>query len=184
MKNLKIAKVVSFLALALVVAGAAVFVLLFEKKTAFAEKNKAEQVFDFRNDKMPWEETRAFSVPEFPGVSFKWTSSDIFADGESLYYGMPVWSVYLTDLNGDGLREIVSEASMGSGIVDQRVYAYDYADKKCYVLENRFVSDFSLFIKDGELWVSETERYPFEKSAPISERKLDFSEMKSSDGKF
>ena len=183
MKNLKIAKAVSFLALALVVAGAAVFVLLFEKKPISAEKSKAEQVFDFRNDKMPWEETRAFYVPEFPGVSFKWTSSGVFANGGQLYYGMPVWSVYLTDLNGDGLREIVSEASMGSGIVDERVYAYDYADKKCYVLENRFVSDFSLFIKNGELWVSETEYYPSEKSNLISERKLDFSEMKSSDGK-
>ncbi len=172
------------MALALVVAGAAVFVLLFEKKTTFAEKSEAEQIFDFRNGKMPWEETRAFSVPEFAGASFKWTSSGVFANGGQLYYGMPVWSVYLTDLNGDGLREIVSEASMGSGFVDERVYAYDYADKKCYVLENRFVSDFSLFIKNGELRVSETEYYPFKKSAPISEQRLDLSEMKSSDGKF
>lgn len=104
---------------------------------------------------MPWEETREFEVPEFPGVKFTWDYANVQvdADGEEkgLYWGMPVWSVYLADLNGDGKREICSTVSMGSGMIDERIFAYDYANGKLYELQERFRYNFKLELQDGIL---------------------------------
>ena len=175
---MKIAKVVMISALALIFAGAVFFVIAARKRPHFAPENErnAEVLFDYWHGDMPWEETRSFSVPEYGGVDFKWSSSKVCANGETLISGMPVWSVYLADLNGDGLREIVSCASFGSGIVDERIYAYDYSGKQLYVLQSRFNSDFTLFMNNGEVWARECE---YMSSNVISERRLALSEMKS-----
>lgn len=115
-----------------------------------------EKLFDyFRTDKMPWKETKEFTLLEFDGVTFKWSSGSVTAtkdgDEKGLFWGMPVWSVYLADLNGDGKREICSGVSMGSGIVDERVYAYDFANEKLYVLVDRFSNNYRLELVDGVL---------------------------------
>ena len=107
----------------------------------------AEKVFDyFFSDDMQWDETREFEVPEFPNVKFSWNYSNVWTDenGEEkgLYWGMPVWNVYLADLNGDGRREICSGVSMGSGMIDERIFAYDYANGKLYELQDRFYYNF------------------------------------------
>lgn len=165
-------------ALALIVAGAVFFVIAARKRTHLAPENEsnAEVLFDYWHGDMPWEETRSFSVPEYGGVDFIWSSSKVCANGETLFSGMPVWSVYLADLNGDGLREIVSGASFGSGIVDERIYSYDYSGKQLYILQSRFNSDFTLFMNNGEVWVRESE---YMSGDVISERRLALSEMKS-----
>lgn len=174
---MKIAKVIMISALALIVAGAVFFVIAARKRPHLAPENESndEVLFDYRHGDMPWEETRSFSVPEYGGVDFKWSSEAVSANGETLFWGMPVWNVYLADLNGDGLREIVSCASLGSGIVDERIYAYDYSGKQLYVLANRMTSDFTLFMNNGEVWVRECK---YASGDVISERRLALSEMK------
>lgn len=163
-------------ALALIVAGAVFFVIAARKRPHLAPENESndEVLFDYRHGDMPWEETRSFSVPEYGGVDFKWSSEAVSANGETLFWGMPVWNVYLADLNGDGLREIVSCASLGSGIIDERIYVYDYSGKQLYVLKNRMKSDFTLFMNNGEVWVRESK---YASDDVISERKLALSEM-------
>ncbi|MDE6732365.1 MAG: hypothetical protein K2J77_05760, partial [Oscillospiraceae bacterium] len=88
-------------------------------------------------------------------IKFKWSSSDVVAvknkKETGLFWGMPVWGVYLADLNGDGKREICSCVSMGSGMVDERIYAYDYANEKLYVLNDRFFNNYRLELTDGVL---------------------------------
>lgn len=153
---MKKAKIIMLSALVLIVAGAAVLAAVFGKKT---EENAPKTEF-------------LFSLLDSLGIS---------ADGETLIWGMPVRNVYLSDLNGDGKREIISEVSIGSGIVDDRVIAYDYSEKRHYVLENRFYSDFSLFLNNGELWVREKK---YGGGEIISERKLALSEMKEYDGTY
>lgn len=120
----------------------------------------SERLFDyFYSDDMPWEETKEFTLPEFSKVKFKWSSDNIVAvknkKETGLFWGMPVWGVYLADLNGDGKREICSTVSMGSGMVDERVYAYDYANEKLYVLVARFRSNYRLELVDGVLMYTE-----------------------------
>lgn len=116
----------------------------------------AEMLFDyFFSDDMPWDETKEFKVPEYPDVKFQWSDLDVTAtdDGEenSLYWGMPVWNVYLADLNGDGKGEICSAVSMGSGLVDEHIYAYDLANGKLYELSDRFSYNYKLELHDGVL---------------------------------
>ena len=115
-----------------------------------------EKLFDyFFSDDMPWGETNKFTLPEFSDVSFKWNDGGVSAVNggkeTGLFWGMPVWGVYLADLNGDGKREICSTVSMGSGIVDERVYVYDYANGKLYELEDRFHYNYRLELRDGVL---------------------------------
>ena len=135
----------------------------------------AEMLFDwFFSEDMPWDETREFELPEFPDVKFKWDNLNVIAekDGEetALFRGMPIWSVYFADLNGDGKREICSAVSIGSGIVDERIYVYDYANGALFVLQDRFYHNYSLELKDGVLYYIETpERAEGEKrSEPLT----------------
>lgn len=115
-----------------------------------------EMLFDyFYLDNMQWNKTQDFTLPEFDGVTFRWSSDKITAvkngTETELFSGMPVWSVYLADLNGDGKREICSTVSYGSGEIDDRIRAYDYANGYLYELEDRPTSDYSLKMQDGEL---------------------------------
>lgn len=115
-----------------------------------------EKLFDyFYSDDMPWDETKEFTLPEFSDVSFKWNDERVTAVNggkeTKLFWGMPVWGVYLADLNGDGKREICSTVSMGSGMIDERIYVYDYANGKLYGLEDRFHYNYRLELRDGVL---------------------------------
>ncbi|MDE6732981.1 MAG: hypothetical protein K2J77_08920 [Oscillospiraceae bacterium] len=120
-----------------------------------------ECLFDyFITEAMPWGKTKDFTLPEYPDVTFRWSSEKITAvkNGKEteLFWGMPVWGVYLADLNGDGKREICSTASMGSGMIDERVYVFDYANGKLYELQDRFVNNFTLRFHDGVLMYVKT----------------------------
>ncbi len=93
--------------------------------------------------------TRSFYIEGLPEVKFVYTNSNITAVDESgneqaVISGMPIWDVYLSDLNGDGIREICAVLSYGSGFVDTRIAVYDYAAKKYYELSDRFNHDYAI----------------------------------------
>lgn len=122
-----------------------------EKMVGYREKSRGESV--------------EFDMPEFPGVKFKLDEDGLnvlaIADGaeKGLYWGMPVIDVYLADLNGDGKREICSTAAMGSGIVDERVYAYDFANERLYTLCGRFECDYRLELRGDVLFYVKSETF-------------------------
>ncbi|MCM1300019.1 MAG: hypothetical protein NC228_10695, partial [[Eubacterium] siraeum] len=90
-----------------------------------------EKIFDAFADKNDYSTDRiAFSMREFPDTEFARSVSvngtqyvEAVAENDmlyTLYYGLPVESVYLCDLNGDGKREICSTVYYGSGMIDSR----------------------------------------------------------------
>lgn len=87
-----------------------------------------------------------FTMDEFPGDSFTFFAEDnaVYANGGKLYEGMPINSVYLADLNGDGYREIVSEVCYGSGIVDSRIIACNFLNRTVYQLADRGEKDYRI----------------------------------------
>ena len=109
--------------------------------------------------KMTEEGRLKLSLPEFPGISFQWNLTTMEAAlGDQinlLYTGMPIWSAYFCDLTGDGRPEICSSISEGSGMIDNRVIIYDYANGARYILEDRGVFDYTIRQdeSDGRLYV-------------------------------
>ena len=100
--------------------------------------------------------SETLQVAEFPGVTFHWTPEQVSAttsDGTEtvLFYGMPVWSVYLADLNGDEYPEFCSMVSIGSGIIDERINVYDYRNGRLSELEGRFYFNYTLSLEGGTL---------------------------------
>jgi len=107
----------------------------------------AELIYDENKNSKLFE----FTIPEFPDVNFKVEDYCVFADGKELYSGMPIFTVYLADLNGDGYRELCSEIALGSGMVDERIRVYDYANSKLYDLSDRGRYDYTLTLENGVL---------------------------------
>lgn len=131
------------------------------------------------DESMPWEdEIIELELPEFPGVIFQWDQLNVVAitkDGETaLISGMPVWSVYLSDLNGDGLPEFCAMSSWGSGFVNERIHVYDYAAGELYTLDDRFTYDYALRMQDGQLQVV---RIPYFFPEETSERIVTVGEL-------
>lgn len=96
------------------------------------------------------------TLPEYPGVVFRYTRDEVTANGKRLISGMPVFSVYLADLTGDGKRELCASWAMGSGIVNEGVTVYDYAAGTPYVLQDRMKYDFAFEAVDGTLTIKKT----------------------------
>jgi hypothetical protein len=123
---------------------------------------KALQWLDFYESfgDMPWDSTKEITVAAFPGVTFRWTAGSVEAieNGKTrtLFSGMPVWSVYFTDLTGDGKPDLCTTVSFGSGIVDEHIIVYDYVSKQSYVLLARMEFDFHLYTVEGALYVGKT----------------------------
>ncbi len=113
-------------------------------------------------DEMKWDGSIDINLPEYPDVTFRWSYGEIVAvkgnEITSLYTGMPIWNTYFCDLSGDGLPELCSTISWGSGMIDNRVIIYDYANGVSYSLEERGVSDYTLRLdeSDGQLYVDKT----------------------------
>lgn len=114
-----------------------------------SQRLDTEKKYDLDETPDGWDKTFDFDMPEFSGVKFFWSSDKVEAakngETETLYEGMPVWNVYLCDLNGDGKREICSTISFGSGIVDTRILVFDYENTALYVLEDRGNFDYSIY---------------------------------------
>lgn len=115
----------------------------------------------YYRDDMPWGESKTLTLPEFPGVIFTWTSGEVTAAGEDgttvLFWGMPVWNVYLCDLTDDGKPEFCATVSIGSGIVDDRVVVYDYASGTFWELQDRWERDYRLVQEGNSVQVVESE---------------------------
>ncbi len=125
------------------------------------EINSVIEWFDYLEtpDEMKWDGSLEISLTEFPDVTFRWTSGEMLAvkgsKSTSLYTGMPIWNAYFCDLTGDGLPELCSTISWGSGMIDNRVTIYDYANGASYELYDRGCFDFTLRFNeaDGYLYV-------------------------------
>lgn len=127
-----------------------------------------------------------WKMEEFPGVTFRCDGMNVSALTEgvkdengkelyavqNLYDGMPVMDVYLVDLNLDGKREIISMVAYGSGIVDEHIEAYDFANNVHYTLENRMYYDYSLKFEDGKLLVVKRR---YNESEVMNEQTLTFN---------
>ena len=128
---------------------------------SFTHKGTVEQWFDYLNtpSEMQWDGQMEANIPEFPDVTFRWTYGEMMAvtgnEITSLYTGMPIWNAYFCDLTGDGLPELCSTISWGSGMIDNRVIIYDYANGASYELSDRGNFDFTLRFNeaDGYLYV-------------------------------
>lgn len=152
----------------------------FIKCDPSAYKNIAEYKLGEENAKMLWDswlesnldhlhETLEFRLEEFPDVIFRKRLTDepipedIFeielpsVNTEGVLCGYPITSVYISDLNGDGYREICLTYSSES-VVDAvkshwRIVVVDYAENKVYTMrENEY--NFRLGIADDKVTVS------------------------------
>lgn len=136
----------------------------------------AEELFDYSINGMRWDDIIEFEMDEFPDVKFEWDSLNLTANENgtkrTLYSGMPIWSVCFCDLNEDGKREIVSGISLGSGIIDDRIIVYDYANSKLYSLSDRMKFDFTPIVDENNtLCISKRAygEYPDEHGEPTVE---------------
>ena len=102
------------------------------------------------------------SLPEFNNarVEIKPGDGNIYVDGEHLLGGIGYGcsSFYLSDLTGDGYRELCFVMNYGSGIVDHRIVIIDYTTKETvFTAVGRMHCDYYLFLRNGILCVKETE---------------------------
>lgn len=131
---------------------------------SFTNRGTTEQWFDYLDnpEEMQWDGRMEANIPEFPDATFHWYPEKMEAVTEDgitpLYTGMPIWNAYFCDLTGDGLPELCSSISWGSGMIDNRVIIYDYANGASYELSDRGNYDFILRFSeaDGCLYVDKT----------------------------
>ena len=122
---------------------------------------QTEKWFDYLEnpEEMNWDGRLEIALPEYPGVTFRCYPEKMEAVTENeitpLYTGMPIWNTYFCDLTGDGLPDLCSTVTFGSGIIDSRIIVCDYANGASYTLEDRGKYDYSLRLdgSDGSLCV-------------------------------
>ena len=122
---------------------------------------QTEKWFDYLEnpEEMNWDGRLEIALPEYPGVTFRCYPEKMVAVTENeitpLYTGMPIWNTYFCDLTGDGLPDLCSTVTFGSGIIDSRIIVCDYANGESYTLEDRGKYDYSLRLdeSDGSLCV-------------------------------
>lgn len=121
------------------------------------EQNKVYKWNDYyKSDEFPNEDFESeLMLEDFPDVTFKWTELSVKAiengNEKGLILGMPVLSVYFTDLTNDGFPEICSTVMFGSGICDIHIEVFDYKNDKKYGLCEVMSYDYNLIMKDDEL---------------------------------
>ena len=117
--------------------------------TRIADTSSAhtEPWFDYleKPEEMNWDGNLEIELPEYPDVTFRWypEKMDAVTGNEvmQLYTGMPIWNTYFSDLTGDGLPELCSTLSFGSGMIDSRIIVYDYANGCLWVVKKAYNSD-------------------------------------------
>ncbi|MBD5129274.1 MAG: M23 family metallopeptidase [Ruminococcaceae bacterium] len=82
------------------------FLKLLENFTL--EGDNTSVVFDLLDEESVENQTFRFTMPEFEGAEFECNLYGVYMNGETLYGGSFIHSIYLSDLNGDGKREIIS----------------------------------------------------------------------------
>ena len=160
-----------------VLSGAADSVVESVSENILESAAQVEKVFDNNHFKSTVnEDDISFTLPEFEDVSFKWTRQKVTANGATIADGMYIYQVYLADLNGDGMREIVTSSSWGSAFTPESIGAYDYANKKFYVLHTSdYFNTLSLHISNNELWACEKD---YLGNNVLSDKKLKLWDMK------
>ena len=145
----------------------------------------------FDAEEMPWGKSAEIQLEEYPGVTFRWTPYGITTKDEAgettlIHYGMPIWNVFLCDLNGDEKRELCATVSFGSGIGDNHIEVYDYAAGQWYALWDRMEYDYALSLEDGRLRVSQWEYQggPPCQGEPLSTGGLALSAQDGQEGKW
>ena len=122
---------------------------------------QTEKWFDYleKPEITNWDGRLEIDLPEYPGVTFRCYPEKMEAVTENeitpLYTGMPIWNTYFCDLTGDGLPDLCSTVTFGSGIIGSRIIVCDYANGESYTLEDRGKYDYSLRLdeSDGSLCV-------------------------------
>ena len=129
------------------------------------EINSVIEWFDYTENPSAMDDESTINLPIYPDVTFSYNQAQIIAskpfdtseptDHTILITGMPIWNAYFCDLTGDGLPELCSTISWGSGMIDNRVTIYDYANGASYELYDRGYFDFTLRLNeaDGYLYV-------------------------------
>ncbi|MDD6089461.1 MAG: hypothetical protein PUB77_02130 [Clostridiales bacterium] len=148
---------------------------------SFTNRGTTEQWFDYLDnpEEMQWDGRMEANIPEFPDATFRWYPERmevVTEDGITpLYTGMPIWNAYFCDLTGDGLPELCSTISLGSGMIDNRVIIYDYANGASYELSDRGNFDFTLRFNeaDGYLYV---DKRKYNTDEPLESGRLVFKD--------
>ncbi len=112
-------------------------------------------------------EQAQITIPQLPGVFFEldssWGGNGFFVtDGsrtravldDRSVFGY-VRNAYFCDLTGDGIPELCTTFSRGSGIVDELLVVYDYTGENLYTMQDRMVTDYRLRESDGILMVDQ-----------------------------
>jgi len=137
---------------------------------------QARKWIDYYKGDMPSNDVAEWELPEFSGVKFRWTQYEVFAiegvNKRALFQGMPVWSVYFSDINGDDLPEICSTTSYGSGMIDTRVIVYDYANDTLYELADRGIFDYYISLVDDQLFVTQSHYADYKDETAIATGEL------------
>ena len=123
-------------------------------RNGIAGGNITEKWFDYlaAPEDMIWDGRLEINITEFQDVTFRWFPEQIAAVTEAgitpLYTGMPIWNTFFYDVTGDGLPELCSTLSIGSGMIDNRVIVYDYANGVSYELSDRGYHDYTLRLNE------------------------------------
>lgn len=126
--------------------------------------NAAIKWFDRSHDgdEDDWSLPQQITIDAYPDTVFECnyvTVQAVTAQASAeLLHGMPIDSVYFSDLNGDGAPEICATVFFGSGMIDSRIRVYDYRSGASYELEERGDYDYSLNLRNGEL-IAEKRKY-------------------------
>ena len=132
------------------------------------ENNTVTKWFDYLESPSKMNGELSVEIPEYPGVTFKYTEAQIIASkpfddsdlsGHTILIdGMPIWNAYFTDLTGDSFPEVCATYTWGSGIIDSRIVVCDYVNGASYELSDRGNFDFTLRYNeaDGYLYVDKT----------------------------
>lgn len=134
-----------------------------ERPTYTLEYEKVINPFEPLGENYPTGLNVEFELEEFEGVTFGWENGELYtrANGseerKTFTGGTGVYTIpsctYLCDLTGDGRREICTAIAMGSGIVHNFVWVWDYFNDNKYVLSERGETDYCLEKRDGELYL-------------------------------
>ena len=132
------------------------------------EVNSVIEWFDYTENPSAMDDESTIKLPIYPDVTFSYNQTQIIASkpfdtseltGQTILIdGMPIWNAYFTDLTGDDFPEICATYSFGSGMIDNRITIYDYANGVSYELSDRGYFDFTLRQdhQDGRLYVDKT----------------------------
>lgn len=99
--------------------------------------------------------SKEFTLDEFPDAEFTYSYGSLRAVENEIKYSMfggnSMDSLYLADLNGDGKREFCGSVKYDSetGITDERIFVYDFANKKLYELCD--IGSYDYHIESGNI---------------------------------